>query len=54
MSLKDLEKRALDKKAWRDMVADLCLHGATGGRRRLPLHFNIFSRKLMQSHVRAI
>jgi hypothetical protein len=30
MSWKDLEKMALDKKAWRVMVAELCLHGATG------------------------
>jgi hypothetical protein len=27
ISWKDLDKMTLDKKAWRDMVADPCLHG---------------------------
>jgi hypothetical protein len=27
MSWKDLEKMTLDKKAWRDMIVDPCLHG---------------------------
>jgi hypothetical protein len=30
MSWKVLEKMAFDKKAWRDMVVDPYLHGATG------------------------
>jgi hypothetical protein len=30
LSWKDLEKMALDKMTWRDLVADPNLHGATG------------------------
>ena len=30
MTWKDLERIALDRKAWKDLVADLCLHGAKG------------------------
>jgi hypothetical protein len=35
MSWKDLEKMVLDKKAWRDMVADPCLHGSIEWRRKV-------------------
>jgi hypothetical protein len=33
---KDLEKTALDRRAWKDVAVDLCLQAAKWGRRSLP------------------